>query len=195
MEFFVSPSSTTTCSLYRPSLARATPYAFLVAIWFHRKKQINTDRCGVAFFYCGQSVPLSSILGSFWHISTVAEQKIWTLFSLRSEHRMSHLVSRFVAGGTRHANVTEANWWCVFAWSSRIQTLVAADNAALQLFDHHLRHVFGQRLSVPIHLILGRWKTPTSSGTREDLKRCFTENRKKCCWKFDHKPLKQNWYW
>lgn len=51
-------------------------------------------------------------------------------------------------------DVAEADGRGVLMWMSRIEALVAVDHAALQLFDHTLSHVFGQRFAVPSHLIL-----------------------------------------
>lgn len=81
-------------------------------------------------------------------------------------YHWSYLVSRFVAGCTRHAKVTEADRWCVLIGRSRIEALVTADDAALQLLDHAVGHVFGQRLTVPAHLILSHWKRHTQTKLR-----------------------------
>lgn len=71
-------------------------------------------------------------------------------------HHRSDLVSRFVAGCARHADVAEADGRCVLGGRSRIEALIAADDAALQLLDHALGHVFGQGFTMPAHLILSR---------------------------------------
>lgn len=81
-------------------------------------------------------------------------------------HHWSHLVSRFVAGCTRHADVAEADGWCVLIGRSREDALVTADDAALQLLDYTVGHVFGQGFTVPAHLILSRWKIYTNTQMR-----------------------------
>lgn len=48
------------------------------------------------------------------------------------------LVSRFVVGCARHADVAEADGCCVLVGRSRVEALVAADDATLQLPDHAL---------------------------------------------------------
>ena len=81
---------------------------------------------------------------------------IQILFVELLRHHCSHLVSRFVAGCAWHADVAEADRRCVLIGRGRIEALTGADDAALQLLDHALRHVFGQGFTMPTHLILSR---------------------------------------
>lgn len=70
----------------------------------------------------------------------------------------SHLVSGFVAGCARHADVAEADGRRVLVGRTGVEALVAADDAALQLLDYTVGHVFGHRFAVPAQLVLSRLK-------------------------------------
>lgn len=75
-------------------------------------------------------------------------------FAVSSESS-SHLLSGFVAGCTRHTEVAEADGRRVLLGERRVDALVAAHDAALQLLDDAVSHVSGQGFPVPAHLILG----------------------------------------
>lgn len=76
--------------------------------------------------------------------------------SKNSTPHLAYLLSSFITGCAGHADVAQADGRGVLDGRRRIQALVAADHAALQLLDDALGHVFGERLAVPAHLILGR---------------------------------------
>lgn len=67
--------------------------------------------------------------------------------------QVTNLFSGLVARCARHPDVPQADRWGVLYGSRRVQVLAAVHDAALQILDDHLGHVFRQRFGMPAELI------------------------------------------